>query len=159
MSSRCNYKNDVIFLGYSHIKTKYDIYASLMPFINGILNLVTLTITKPFYNFEIYPNHPKTMFQDILKMSIDILAVTGILANVYKYCKLYSINMGFVKGFLYALFTFLIPNLFMVNLLDLSKSPIIRFIIGLIFIYLLDLSVNYLSCMYVDYTNREKVSK
>jgi hypothetical protein len=158
MPVRCNYINDVIFLGYSNVSTKYDIYASLMPFINGILNLFTLTITKPFYNFEIYPNHPKTMFQDILKMSIDILAVTGILANVYKYSKLYSINIGFVKGLLYALFTFLIPNLFMLNVLDISKTPIIRFIIGIIFIYLLDLSVNYLSCMYLDYTNREKVS-
>jgi hypothetical protein len=158
MPARCNYLNDVLFLGYSHIKTKYDIYAALMPFINEILNLVTLTITKPYYNFEIYPHHPKTMFQDLLKTSIDMLAVTGIVANAAKYGKLYSINMGFVKGSLYALFTFLIPNLFMLNILDISKTPIIRFIIGIIFIYLLDLSVNYLSCMYLDYMNREKVS-
>ena len=61
MKNRCNYKDDVIFLGYSHIKTNYDIYAAFMPFINEILNLITLTITKPYYNFEIYPHHPKTM--------------------------------------------------------------------------------------------------
>ena len=158
MSNRCNYKNDVVFLGYSHIKTKYDMYAALMPFINEILNLVTLTITKPYYNFEIYPHHPKTMLQDILKTTIDMLAVTGIVANAAKYSKLYSINMGFVKGSLYALFTFLIPNLFMLNVLDISKTPMVRFIIGIIFIYLLDLSVNYLSCMYLDYTKRETVS-
>jgi hypothetical protein len=157
MPSRCNYKNDVIFLGYSHINTKCDIYAALMPFINEILNLVTLTITKPYYNFEIYPHHPKTMFQDILKTSIDMLAVTGIVANASKYGKLYSINMGFVKGSLYALFTFLIPNLFMLNVLDISKNHITRFIIGLIFIYLLDLSVNYLSCMYIDLYEKKKV--
>jgi hypothetical protein len=145
-----NYKNDVIFLGYKHIKTKYDIYASLMPFINGVLNLVTLTITKPFYNFEIYPSQPKTRFQYILKTTIDILAFTGIIANSSKYGKLYSINMGFVRCFLYVLFTVLIPNLYMINVLDISNIPIIRIIIGVIFIYLLEISVNYLSLIYID---------
>jgi len=151
MKNGCDYKDDVIFLGYKHIKTKYDIYAALMPFINEILNLITLTITKPYYNFEIYPHHPKTMNQDMLKSIIDMLAITGIVANAAKYSKLYSMNMGFVKGSLYALFTFLIPNLFMHNILNITKSHLGQFIIGIIFIYLLDLSVNYLSCSYIKY--------
>lgn len=151
MANRCNYKNDVIFLGYSHIKTIYDLYASIMPFINEILNLITLTITKPYYNFEIYSHHPKTMNEDILKGIIDMLAITGIVANAVKYSKLYTMNMGVVKGSLYALFTFLIPNLFMHNILNITKSHFVQFIIGIIFIYLLDVSVNYLSCMYIKY--------
>ena len=38
----------------------------------------------------------------------------------------------------------------MQQLLDLSKSPINRLIIGIIFIYILDLSVNTLSCKYIE---------
>ena len=78
-----------MLIGYSHIKTKYDIYGKLMSFINEILNLITLTITKPYYNFEIYPHHPKTLNQDILKSIIDMLAITGIVANAAKYSKLW----------------------------------------------------------------------
>lgn len=151
MISRCNYRDDIMFLGYSHIQTGYDFYAAFMPFINEILNLLTLTITKPYYNFELYPHHPKTMYQDILKTTIDMLAVTGIAANAAKYGNTYTRNLGFVKGTLYAIFTFLIPNLFMQPILDIAKSPIIRLILGIIFIYVLDLSVNFLSCKYIEF--------
>ena len=37
------------------------------------------------------------------------------------------------------------------NILNITKSHLGQFIIGIIFIYLLDLSVNYLSCSYIKY--------
>ena len=101
-----DFVQDVLFLGINKIDSNYGLYAALMPFINEFMNLFTLTIFKPYFGFEIYPHHPKTEMQGIVKTAIDTLAITGIVANASHYGGNYSRDIGFVKGTLYAFFTF-----------------------------------------------------
>lgn len=145
-----DFVQDVLFLGINKIDSNYGLYAALMPFINEFMNLFTLTITKPYYNFELYPHHPKTTREGILKTAIDTLAITGIVANASHYGGNYSRDIGFVKGTLYAFFTFFLPNLFMNSVLS-SKSHIVNLLIGIIFIYLLDIMVHSISYYYINY--------
>ena len=74
-----DFVQDVLFLGINKIDSNYGLYAALMPFINEFMNLFTLTITKPYYSFELYPHHPKTFKERIFKTTIDTLVAEGIL--------------------------------------------------------------------------------
>jgi hypothetical protein len=62
-----DFVEDVLLLGINKIDSGYGLYAALMPFINEFMNLFTLTIFKPYFGFEIYPHHPKTEMQGIVK--------------------------------------------------------------------------------------------
>jgi len=145
-----DFVQDVLLLGINNINSDYGLYAALMPFINEFMNLFTITIFKPYYGFELYPHHPKTFKERLFKTTIDTLAVTGIVANASHYGGEYSRSIGFVKGSLYAFFTFLIPNLFMSDVLS-SKSHMINLLIGIIFIYILDIMVHGLSYYYIHH--------
>lgn len=145
-----NFVEDVLLLGVNKIDGGYGLYAALMPFINEIMNLLTLTIFKPYFGFEIYPHHPKTTKEGILKTVIDTLAITGIVANASHYGGHYSRDIGFVKGTLYAFFTFLIPNLFMNSVLT-SKSHMMNLFLGIVFIYILDIMVHGTSYYYIHH--------
>ena len=111
----CNFYNDILLLGFKKNKTYFDIYSSLLPFINEILNLLTLTIFKPYFNIELYPHHPKNLKQDIIKGIIDTLAISGIVASSIKYSVGNDRISGFVRGTLYSIFTFFIPNIFIMS--------------------------------------------
>ena len=145
-----DFVQDVLFLGINKIDSNYGLYAALMPFINEFMNLFTLTIFKPYFGFEIYPHHPKTEMQGIVKTGIDTLAITGIVANASHYGGNYSRDIGFVKGTLYAFFTFFLPNLFMNSVLG-SKSHMVNLVLGIVFIYLLDIMVRGLSYYYIHH--------
>jgi len=145
-----DFVNDVLLLGLNKIDSDYGTYAAFMPFINEFMNLFTITITKPNFGFELYPHDPSSLKGNILKTSIDTLAITGIVANAAHYGKHYSRGIGLVKGTLYAIFTFLIPNLFMSRVL-FSKSHIINLLLGIIFIYFLDVMVHGLAYYYIHH--------
>jgi len=145
-----DFVNDVLLLGLNKIDSDYGAYAAFMPFINEFMNLFTITITKPNFGFELYPHDPSSLKGNILKTSIDTLAITGIVANAAHYGKHYSRGIGLVKGTLYAIFTFLIPNLFMSRVLC-SKSHIINLLLGIIFIYFLDMMVHGLAYYYIHH--------
>lgn len=145
-----NFVQDVLLLGINKIDGDYGLYAAFMPFINEYMNLLTLTIFKPYFGLEVYPHHPKTESQRILKAVINVLAITGIVSNASRYGNIYSRDIGFVNGSLYAIFTFLIPNLFMSNVLT-SKSRMVNLFVGLTLIYLLDLIVHGILYYYVHY--------
>ena len=147
----CDFKNDILFLGLKKIKNKFDAYASIMPFINEILNLLTITITNPTYNFDLYPHHPHSQSEDILKGIIDTLAITGIAANASKYGMEKDKVLGLVKGSIYAFFTFFIPNVFMHLVLNVSKNNMVKLLLGILFIYFLDLMVNIVFCTFLKY--------
>ena len=137
---------EVLLLGINKIDSDFGLYAAVMPFINELLNLLTITFFKPVYGIEIYPHYPHTFSSMVLKTFIDTLAITGIVANASKY-SIYGKDVGFVKGSLFAIFTFMIPNLFMGNILH-SKSHVRNFVIGIIFIYMMDVLVRGLSYYY-----------
>ena len=145
-----NFVEDVLLLGINTIDSDYGLYAALMPFINEFMNLFTLTIFKPYFGIEVYPHHPKTTNDRILKTVIDTLAITGIVANASHYGGEYSRDIGFVKGVLYSFFTFLIPNLFM-NRILVYKSHAVNLFLGLAFIYILDVMVHGSSYYYINH--------
>ena len=145
-----DFVQDVLLLGLNKIDGDYGAYAAFMPFINEFMNLFTITIFKPRFGIEVYPHDPVTLKGKILKTSIDTLAITGIVANASRYGSHYSKGIGFVKGTLYAIFTFLIPNLFMSDVLY-SKSHITNLIVGLIFIYFLDMMVHGITYYYIHH--------
>tara|TARA_Y100000741_G_C18240221_1_gene553377 strand:- start:478 stop:981 length:504 start_codon:yes stop_codon:yes gene_type:complete len=147
---RCNFYEDIIKLGWGHIRTNLDVYAAFMPFINEIFNLLTITVTKPYYNVVLYPHHPNGMNQVILKTLIDTLAVTGIVVNAAKYTGTHSLDVGIVKGCLYAFFTFFLPNVFMSDVIAPFKNNMMKLLAGMIFIYMLDFCVNLLNCQYIE---------
>ena len=145
---------EVLLLGINKIDSDFGLYAAVMPFINELLNLLTITFFKPVYGIEIYPHYPHTFSSMVLKTFIDTLAITGIVANASKY-SIYGKDVGFVKGSLFAIFTFMIPNLFMGNILH-SKSHVRNFVIGIIFIYMMDVLVRGLSYYYTNYIVKYK---
>jgi hypothetical protein len=150
-----NFVEDVLLLGINKIDSTYGLYAALMPFINEFLNLFTLTIFAPYFGFELYPHRPKTIKEGILKTMIDTLAITGIVANASYYGGQYSRDIGFVKGVLYAFFTFFIPNLFMNRVLG-SKYHHVNLFLGLVFIYILDIMVHGTSYYYIHHVVKHK---
>lgn len=158
---KCDFTQDVLKLGWGHIKSNLDVYAALMPFINEIFNLLTITITKPYFNVVLYPHHPNNKGEMILKTFIDNLAITGILVNTAKYSVSHSLDVGIVKGALYAFFTFFVPNILMNDVIAPFKNNIMKLIMGIIFIYCLDFSVNFINCKYIDWKlkQQEKQSK
>lgn len=42
-------------------------YSIIMPYINEISNLLTITLFKPYFNFELYPHSTNTIIQIIKK--------------------------------------------------------------------------------------------
>ena len=98
LTNRCDFIDDVEFLGFNHIKTRYDVYAALAPLLGKILKLLTLSFTKPYYGVMLYAHHPKSYNQELIKLLIDTIAISGIIANAAKYGATHSMDVGFVKG-------------------------------------------------------------
>lgn len=146
---------EVIFLGVGKIDDYYEMYAALMPFINELANLFTIVFFKPYLGLNIYPHSVNSVFQNFTKSFIDMLAITGIAANAAQYGTAYDREIGFVKGALYALFTFFIPNVYMDGLLKAFKYRWAKLFIGLFFIYLLDICVHGFSYFYIKSKEQE----
>ncbi len=150
-----SFVNDVIFLGVGKVDDYYELYAAIMPFINEIFNLLTITFFKPRFGLDLYPHSPHGLRQILWKSFIDMLAITGIAANASEYGNTYIRSIGLVKGSLYAFFTFFIPNVFMEGLLGVYNTNLMKFIIGVIFIYLLDVCVHGISYFYIKSVKNE----
>jgi len=141
---------EVFFLGIGKIDDYYEMYAAFMPFINEIANLLTITFFKPVLGLNIYPHSVNNLSQNFLKSFIDMLAITGIAANAAEYGTSYTRDIGLMKGALYAIFTFFIPNVYMDGLLKSFKPRWMKFVVGLFFIYLLDVCVHAFSYFYIE---------
>ena len=148
-----NFTDDVMLLGMSKIDGWYGVYAAAMPFINSATNLLTVTYLKPKYGIELYPQFPTKSGEMLLKTSIDTLAITGIVANASHYGEKYSRIAGLLNGTLYTVFTFFVYNLLIKHILH-SKSPLMNLIMGLLFIYLLEIMVNGITYCYIQHTKK-----
>jgi len=145
---------DSLFLDIHNIHDYFDIYCAIIPFINEILNLLTICIFYPYFNYNLYPHFPISNAENIRKSIFDTVAVTGIVANASNYGDKYPGKMiGFVKGILYSILTFFLPNLFLYNILKKFKNLISKFIIGILIIYILDVLVIMISKLYILYYN------
>ena len=149
-----NFTDDVMLLGMSKIEGWYGVYAAAMPFINSATNLLTVTYLKPKYGIELYPQFPTKSGEMLLKTSIDTLAITGIVANASHYGHNYSRKVGLLNGTLYTVFTFFIYNLLIKHILH-SNSPLMNLIMGLLFIYLLEIMVHGITYCYIQHTKKE----
>lgn len=79
---------------------------------------------------------------------MDTIALFGITLNSSKYVKNYGETIGWLKGIILVLFTFVFPNLFMESIIELFKLKVSDnkyFICAFCFfiVYLLDLLVNF----------------
>jgi len=145
-----SFTNDVLLAGVSGTNTTFTTYAAVMPFINEILNLLTITILKPHFQIEVYPHDPHTFNARLRKAFIDTLAITGIVANMAYNGDDSAKSTNMVRGSLYAFFSFLVPNMFMAKVLTF-KSMTSNLVVGAIFILCLDLSVRTATYYYVKY--------
>jgi hypothetical protein len=145
-----SFTNDVLLAGISGTNTPFTTYAAVMPFINEILNLLTITILKPHFQIEVYPHDPHTFNARLRKAFIDTLAITGIVANMAYNGDDSAKSTNMVRGSLYAFFSFLVPNMFMAKVLTF-KSMTTNLMAGAIFIFCLDLSVRTATYYYVKH--------
>ena len=137
-----NFKQ-LLTLNIENINTPFDLTLFIAPFFNEFANLFTLTIFLPYLRVNVYPEHPKNDREMYIKSFIDIISLSGIIANAaYTTSKTGNFFFGFLKGFLYLIFAFIIPNLFMERLLHTTPGGnIMRLLFGLVIIYLLELSI------------------
>lgn len=125
-------------------------YSRIMPYINEISNLLTITLFKPYFNFELYPHSTNTIIQIIKKNIIDLLALSGIVTNIVKETDNENPQDGILIGILYIIFSFVVPNLFMGPLLNIASKifknknyiNLTKFSFGIIFIILIEITVN-----------------
>ena len=134
----------------------------LSPFTNEIANLLSVTITKPYFNFMIYPHDIITYSDNIKKIFVDILALSGIiLVSLTEFKKTNQLFDGFYIGFLFLLFSYAVPNLYLYGLLKLlPKNNFIRLLFGILLIFILEVIIGILHSFYIKFTNKsnEKIN-
>ena len=153
----CSLKN-ILTLHLGDINHFGDVLLFILPFANEITNLLTLTIFDPQYNIKLYYHHPKNLDQDIQKTIIDLIALSGILYISAQEAKdTDNILNGFMIGFLYVLFAFSVPNIFMNEILKLvPNNNMIKLLTGVIFIYILEILIGSIMCLYKNYMDKNK---
>ena len=145
---------DILTLHVTDMKSISDFLLFITQFFNEFANLFTLTFFLPLYKLNLYAHHPHTTMEVFIKSLIDMIALTGIAANASHVASQVSdpelgFELGVVKAFLYLVFAFMIPNLFMEDFLNmLPKNNMTRLAAGVVLIYLLDVCVHTCYCIY-----------
>jgi hypothetical protein len=111
--------------------------------------LVSIIIFIPIFKINLFSKNPKKIIEIISYYLINLISLSGIIANsantVYK-TKKYS--LGVIKGICYIIFAYFIPNIFLEKIIVITKSKLLKFIIGLFFIYIMDLCINLIYCAF-----------
>ena len=145
----------LIYLGFDDSNfTLLENFNMIAPFFNEISNVLTLSKV-----LNLYPHLPGNKLGELKKMFFDLVALLGIISNVATYTSKYNYSVGLLKGVLLLIFTFLIPNLFMDEILSITKDNTTKLVFGLIIIYLLDLGVNVLFCHLKKKLDNDKYKK
>lgn len=158
---KCNWF-DILTLHVTDMKSTSDFLLFITPFFNEFANLFTLTFFLPLYKLNLYAHHPHSMMEVFIKSLIDMIALTGIAANASHVASQESdselgFELGVVKAFLYLVFAFMIPNLFMEDFLNmLPKNNMTRLAAGIVLIYLLDVCVHTCYCVYYKSIEHKK---
>lgn len=158
---KCNWF-DILTLHVTDMKSISDFLLFITPFFNEFANLFTLTFFLPLYKLNLYAHHPHSMMEVFIKSLIDMIALTGIAANASHVASQESdselgFELGVAKAFLYLVFAFMIPNLFMEDFLNmLPKNNMTRLAAGIVLIYLLDVCVHTCYCVYYKSIEHKK---
>jgi hypothetical protein len=160
---KCNFIEDVVLLGFPHIgkhggNKSYDIFTEISPYVNDICNIITVVLTKPYFNFSIYANSPINIKQKIIKALIDMVSTLGIAATASQYSLSHKNELiGLIKGICLTIFSFIIPELILNPILHKIKKNYLKFIVAIVIIYLLDFTSNIIFCIFLsNYTNPSK---
>lgn len=113
----------------------------LIPFLNEFSNLLTIVFPE---NIKIYQENPENKTNLFLKITIDLISFISILwISYYTYKKHNNHIYGFVKVSVLLIFAFLIPNIFMKDILNIFfkkfkiKNKLIKLLVGLFLIFIL----------------------
>lgn len=139
---------EVFFLGIHKIDDYYAIYAAIMPYFNEIVNLLTITILKPRFGISLFYHFTTNFHQIIVNSIVTLLSISGILANSVRIANRYTSDKGLLVGMMFTIFSFLIPNIFMYDFLKLFKNNFVKFIAGLLVIYILDVIIHLIVYLY-----------
>jgi hypothetical protein len=103
---------------FSHLQNYNDWIRFLMPFTNEIADIFTQSGM-----ISLYKHNPIGTYQTLIKAGIDYLSLAGIVWNV-AYESLHNpefpLEVGILKGLVLLAFAFLIPNLYMGDMLKRS---------------------------------------
>jgi len=149
----CNLKN-ILTLNILHSEITFlSIFNLIAPYANEFANLFTITKI-----LNLYPHHAVTNIDLIKKTLFDIFALFGIVSNAIVASHKYNFKMGLIKGILYLIFAFMIPNLFMHNILNSKYLKNYKLLSGLCIVYLLEISTLTLFCFFqnIFYTPNKK---
>jgi hypothetical protein len=153
----CDIKS-LLSLHLNHMEVNpFNVFNMLAPFANEFANLFTITKIA-----NVYPHHPNGYMDLAKKYSFDILALTGIVSNAIITGGKLNYALGLIKGLLYLIFAFTIPNIFMHDILYSTTFKNNKLLTGLVVIYLLELTIISLFCVakkYLYKENKEKENK
>ena len=130
------------------------------PFIDDILHLLTIYLFKPYFKLEPYPHYPNTFYKIFKKLIVDIIALSGMLLSVV--IKSHNnIKNGLIYSLLHITLSFIVPLLFIPELLKISKLlfenknylNISNLILGFLFISLL---IYIIEVIYEKATSKEE---
>ena len=158
----CNI-TDILSLHFNHQILPNDnsfgnvllgICSIILPFLNEITNLLTITWTKPYYQYEIFPHK-----ENLQKMIIELLSIFGIILNVaYETNKYNNIQPGIIKGICFLIFAYAIPNLYMDDIISLlPNNNFIKLLGGIFIIYILEILISSCSCFINSLLSDDKV--
>jgi len=103
---------------FSNLRTTTDWLKFLMPFANEFANVFTQAGLT-----TIYKHHPTNMYETLSKAFVDFIALSGIVWNVAFVAstnKSAPLESGMIKGIVLLVFAFLIPNLFIEDMLRMT---------------------------------------
>lgn len=149
MKTHCSIANiltlNLANMAYHPISYLIGILEVILPFFNEFANLFNIVFFLPVLKFDLYP-HCDTK----LKLFFDIISLAGICLNVaVKTKKTKSYMSGLFKGLIYLIFAFVIPNLYMEDILSLfGKHSYMKLAGGFLVIYFLEICIHSFVCMY-----------
>lgn len=147
-----SFLKDVIFLGIHRIDDFFAIYAAIMPYFNEIMNLLSITLFKPLFGIKLFYHYTTNFYEIIVNSIVTLFSVTGIIANAASTASIYTKTKGLIVGTAFTIFSLLIPNIFMQDIIKSFKGNLLmKFFVGLILIYLLDVIIHLIVYLYRVY--------
>lgn len=147
-----SFVKDVLFLGIHRIDDIFAIYAAIMPYFNEIMNLLSLTFFKPLFGIKLFYHYTTNFYEIMVNSIVTLFSVTGILANAASTASTYTKTKGLIVGTAFTIFSLLIPNIFMQDIIKSFKGNLVmKFFVGLILIYILDVIIHLIVYLYRVY--------
>jgi hypothetical protein len=147
-----SFVKDVLFLGIHRIDDIFAIYAAIMPYFNEIMNLLSLTFFKPLFGIKLFYHYTTNFYEIMVNSIVTLFSVTGIIANAASTASTYTKTKGLIVGTAFTIFSLLIPNIFMQDIIKSFKGNLVmKFFVGLILIYILDVIIHLIVYLYRVY--------